>query len=236
MLTAKDLQPAGVQTVVFISDPQGFTANHLLESVLPRFSDRYDAEPISLPLAEDAPAEIPRVVLQSKDGAWRLQAGPSRIDSFLRYPDCHVLEAVSRCAEATQTYMEQATPVVGRLAVVVTSTAPAESPSSELISVFCTPSVQDGPLKGSLGFELHNHGRCRLAETGLQANFWMRCKTGILLDNEQQSPGVIVEQDINTPSENVPDSSFTANDFGTFLRDAVAEAVSLLDQYFPGGS
>ena len=44
-----------------------------------------DGDPAIIPLPDDAPPEIPRIILKSKDEQYNLKTANSRIDFFFRY-------------------------------------------------------------------------------------------------------------------------------------------------------
>src|SRR5437764_13935391 len=78
MLNAGNFRLVYCQAVIFTPDLD-FRANNALAYLL-KYKDRLNAEPVTLPLPADSPPEIPRIILQSRDGQLKLQTGPSRLD------------------------------------------------------------------------------------------------------------------------------------------------------------
>ena len=70
-----------VQASIFTPEHSGFSSGKAVGAVLASFKDRFDGEMQVPPFPPDVPPEIPRVILQSGDGQWRLSMAPARIDS-----------------------------------------------------------------------------------------------------------------------------------------------------------
>src|SRR5438093_4571213 len=68
-----------LQAVSFYSGSQ-FSGAKVLPLVLSELNNKLDGDPVSLPLPADAPAEIPRIILSSKDKTLRMQISPLRVD------------------------------------------------------------------------------------------------------------------------------------------------------------
>src|SRR2546427_9861996 len=82
MLRAIDFRLTSVQAAIFLSDTESFFQSAFLATILGRFATRYDGTVQAIPFKDDVPAEVPRVILQSHDEQWKLQAALNRIDSF----------------------------------------------------------------------------------------------------------------------------------------------------------
>ena len=82
MPKASDFILASVQAVIFTPEAASFSQSKVLTDLLQKYGERYDGGVTSLPIPPDAPAQLPRVLLQSADTTWRLQAGPARVTRF----------------------------------------------------------------------------------------------------------------------------------------------------------
>jgi hypothetical protein len=237
MVSRNDFTLNSVQTAVFTQDQSAFVAGKALAAVLEKFSQRYDGQMQVLPLPLNAPLEIPHVSLQSSDGKWRLNMGPSRLDSFWTNLPFTItplsLESVAQeCAEVQDHYLGKRQAQVGRLALIVSRICPVERPAETLIQHFCNERSQQQPFRHSATFEVHNHKVYTPEKEGIdyQVNSWVRCKTTSLVADNR--PVILVEQDLNTLEK--PPHLFDDSQIRAFFRMAVHEADEILRVYFPG--
>ena len=108
MLRAKDFRLISVQASIFLLDTKSFSQSAFLAAMLGRFAARYDGAVQALPFQDDVPAEIPRVILQSQDGQWKLQAALNRIDSFWFASNLSTesIGITAQCVEVLQYYIQ----------------------------------------------------------------------------------------------------------------------------------
>jgi hypothetical protein len=234
MLRAKDFHIANFQSIIFTPDLSAFSVPEILATILGKYAHRYDGSVQSLPLPEDIPPEVPRVVLQSKDGTYRLDLSPARVSSYWIRADEKQAEPedmVSSCVEVLEDYMESMGVQVSRLALVLTRVCRTENPAQLLAERFCRPELQTTLFDHSENFEIHNHKRLKLKDFSFNA--WVRCKTaGLLLDSSLVS-AVIVEQDLNTLIEEVEQFRFAREEIRSYFQVASTEAEDTLQVYFP---
>jgi hypothetical protein len=233
MLRSDSFRLIAVQAVIFTPDHGSFSQSSALAAVLGRYSQRFNGPVQALPLPEDVPVEVPRVLLQSSDHSWRLQAGPARIDSFWHLRDFSSAapdDVVARCSEVLVHYVESTHAAVARLALVVTRAFQISEPARLLVSHFCNEASQQKLFRNSASFEIHNHKRYPLPG-GPEINSWVRCKSGQLLVPE--APVVLVEQDVNTVEEIARPNQFDPAGITHYFLRAAAEADSILQIYFP---
>ena len=82
-LAAKDFHVASCQATLFTPE-EAVSAVKLIKGLLPSWVSRFDQEPMVLPFGGEVPREIPRLILQSKDGARRdpdIGSAPSPTDA-----------------------------------------------------------------------------------------------------------------------------------------------------------
>ncbi len=235
-VTTHDFVVVSVQTVAFLAD-RILSPSRIMASVLKSYADRYDGEIQALPLPPDVPAELPRVILQSADQRFRFEAGPARISSIWQYQDDDredLSSVTSRCREVLVHCLGELKPRVGRLALVITRARPTEHPAQILVEQFCNSNSQCEPFNRSSNFEIHNHKQYTPSQSDpkLTINSWVRCKTGTLTKNN--SPAILVEQDLNTLAEDLERNRFDAASTTAFFDLTVQEADSILKKYFPG--
>jgi len=140
MLNYSQFNYASIQAVVFMAEGSQFSQPNLLATILGRYAGRFDGPVQALPLPDDAPPEIPRVILQSRDGVFKVQAGLTRVDSFWiatqqptnQSPGLSCVEVLEHYIRASQLPLR-----VGRLALVITRVAELSNPAQSLIDRFC---------------------------------------------------------------------------------------------------
>jgi hypothetical protein len=235
MPRANDFILNSVVVSIFTPDVESFSAPSILANVLGRYQARYNGGVQALPLPEDAPPEIPHVVLASKDEEWQFQASPARVNSVWNRrnnrPEA-LGNMVASCVEVSTHYVESANVRVGRLALVLTRVFDTDNPPQELIDRFCNPDLREAPFNRSQTFEIHNHKRYTLIEeSDLTINSWVRCKTAFNKLTNRRC--ILVEQDINTLSEELGGRRFNAVEIQGFFQRDVVEVNNILSLYFP---
>ena len=234
MPIASDFKLVSAHAVIFTPGVGAFSQNTFLSHVLGQFATRYDAPVQAFPLPETAPVEFPRVILQSNDNAWRLQAGPSRIDSLCFAGNLPVQDIVRECAEVLASYVRSKPVPVGRVALILTRINETANPTQELINRFCSESSRSKPFNRSEGFEVHNHKIYQPQGIQLLVNSWVRCRAGKVgtIQNPTLRPAITVEQDINT-SEDVNQRRFNADEIISYFERVGVEADNIMHLYFP---
>jgi hypothetical protein len=234
MLRATDLNIAIAQLVIFTPDVSAFSTPKALALILGKYSHRYDGSVQALPLPEEIPQEVPRVILLSKDGTHRLDVSPLRVTSYwMRSGEMQAEpeDILSTSIEVLEHYVQGMEFQVGRLALVLTRVCKAENPAKLIVEKFCQPELQTTIFNDSENFEIHNHKHFELK--GFSVNSWIRCKTGVLIINNVEFKGVILEQDLNTLAEELEQRRFKPEEIKSYFQVAAAEAEANLKAYFP---
>lgn len=233
MLTRRMFVVEQVQASLFLADPSVFSSPKAIGTMLGTYQERLSGQLLSMPLSNDDPPEIPRVVLQSPEGGWRVQFSPVRMDavrSLMITEEAMDLEqAVHACRDMVTHYARETGTAVNRLALVVTRRCPTENPAEWLINRFCNEASQREPLNHSATFELHNHKvYTPLGSTAL--NSWVRCKSAT---HARVGPVVLVVQDLNTASTDEKERLYGPEDVTRFFDLVRTEADAIFDKYFP---
>jgi hypothetical protein len=234
MLRAADFRLISVQASLFLLDPKSFSQSLFLAHILGRFATRYDGPVQALPLQDDIPAEIPRVILQSHDGQWKLQAALNRIDSFWfsNNDSTHDISIANQCVEVLQFYVQNLSNIqVVRLGFVIGRISSPENPTKELIERFCNEESKNSPFNRSESFEIHNHKKYNLRNTRFAINSWVRCRAG-MATSPFSKKAVLIEQDINTVADNIQ-NLFSLEDITNFYMECQIEFDEILHIYFP---
>lgn len=233
MLKAQDFFTAVYQATIFTPDASVFSAPKLLATILGKYAHRYNGSVQALPLPENIPLEIPRIILQSSDGLFKLEASPARVNSlFMQNVESLVepKDLFSICFEVLEHYVENTNMQVDRLALVLTRVHKTDNPAQVLIERFCKSELQS-IFVHSENFEIHNHKQSQLKEFAV--NSWIRCKTATLFFPNTETTGVVVEQDLNTLARETEQRRFTSEDICTYFNQALQEAQDILQLYFP---
>jgi hypothetical protein len=237
MATWRDFTLDSVQTAVFTPEHSAFATGRAVATILRQFGDQFEGDMQALPMPAELPPEIPRVSLQSSDGKRRLSIGPARFDSNWSRPadePWRLLEDIVReCAQVPEHYVRQTGVRVGRVGLVVRRVCPEESPAQALIERFCNDSSQREPFNRSATFEIHNHKEYIPRRDGVDylINSWVRCKSAQMAADD--SPVVLVEQDLNTLAGDMESRRFDADQIQAFYQLAAEEADAILRVYFP---
>ena len=235
-VTTQDFLVARVQVVAFPTE-RNLHPTKLIATLLTKYADRFDGELQALPLPQEIPAEVPRVILQSDDQRFRFEIGLGRLSSQWQRLDDETTDfqaIVTECVSVLEHCVTELTPRIGRLALVISRVCPCEAPAQALVQRFCREETQQAPFNRSSNFEIHNHKEYDLPEIEpkLTINSWVRCKTARL--TKEDRPAILVEQDLNTRAEENEQRQFTAEQLRAYFQVVTGEADDILRKYFPG--
>jgi hypothetical protein len=232
MISQKDFGILSLQFSMFTPNIS-FSINKILGVLMDKFGDVFDEAPISFPIPEDAPKEIPRLILQSSDKRLKLEIAISRVNLFVYWKEDDVMIDVKAfselCSDIFKEYLNSTSATVGRIALVSLKFAENDNPALTLAKHFCKEEWIVEPLNRPENFELHSHKRYELDTFTI--NSWVRCKTGAL--KKDNKPIVLVQQDINTLLEEIEKNEFDIEQIGKFLKLVIEEQNSILKKYFP---
>jgi len=210
-----------------------FSKSKILERLMSNFADSFDGDTVAVPIPGDAPKEIPRIILLSADGKFKLEIAESRVNFFRYRQDDDVRIGINQtlnlCSRILQEYKDCTQATIGRLALVVVKFLEQENPGLALASHFCKDKWIIEPFDRPENFEIHSHKKYTLGR--FNVNSWVRCKTGRLTKNNE--PIVLVTQDINTLAEELEENNFDIEQVKNFLKIAYKEQEQVLRKYFP---
>lgn len=238
VLTAENFQLASCQATLFTPDEEVSSAR-LMKGLLPRWIERFDADPTVVPAVEGIPREVPRLILESKSGVWRCEIASARINLFWRKSggDVSVPTLGEFFTDATKMlieYWEFLGSRVGRMAGVLNRYAGHPTPGLFLASHFCQDRWLNGPLARTENFELHVHKTYVLVEK-FHMNSWVRSKTGRATFGQESHPIILIEQDLNTLAEEMQARAFGDEDIKRFFSVIAQEFDAILRLYYPAG-
>ena len=167
-VTSRDFAFARVQAVAFSSDGN-LQTNKLIATLLTKYANRFNGDLQALPLPQEIPPEVPRVVLQSSDQRFRFEVGLSRLSSQWQRTDDDTSDpsvAISECVEVLEYCVQELSPRIGRLALVISRVCPCEAPAETLVQRFCNAATQQRSQNHSIGrqtsrFTITRNTTCR---------------------------------------------------------------------------
>ena len=228
------------QTATYYANMQ-LAVGKVMPRLLGDLSDVLDRDPITVPVPDEAPIEIPVIILSNKDQSIRMQISRARADVYWHRKqanaDMDLNEFCDFAQRAINSYQEATQVLPGRIALVVHRAQPDENPAKALAAHFCRPTLlldepgRKGPLNRPEKFELHAHKTFGLDRFAV--NSWVRCKTGTIREGTEEHPAILVEQDLNTLAERLTDTEFSMMDIRDFHRLAIRELEVILRIYFP---
>jgi hypothetical protein len=238
MIPPSAFRPASYQAVSFYTNVQVSVAR-LLPPLLESLAGVTDGDPIVLPIPEQAPPEVPRIILISKDQTIRVEIALARVD--VRWQQAAGRATLARdefvrfAQKAFTSFNHTLNAVSTRLAFVIQRFQPDDDPAKALAHHFCRPDLLSndpkGPLNRPENFELHAHKTYEMK--GFRINSWVRCKTGILAVSDAGQRIVLVEQDLNTLTDAMSQKQYDSAAVERFFEAAVHEVDSILAVYFP---
>jgi len=201
---------------------------------------KFDGEFFSGQIPQEAPAEIPRIILNSLDNCWKLEISLQRTNLVLLKPLASPVKAPSLkefgsfAKEIFARYKSQTDIRIQRLALVTERFFKIEEtpPSQFLATKFCNDIYleKDKPFDRPNGFEIHSLKKYE--REGFKVNSWVRLKSGNLLDSTR-TPILIAVNDINTLSiDEEPSTDFNDEDIIRFYEFFPDHVESIIDIYF----
>jgi hypothetical protein len=235
MLVFDDFQETGqVQATVF-TPSFIFATSNILKKLMELTPDMFEGEPTILPLPDDAPHEIPRITLESKEKMYKLEVAPARINFFRikikKEDQVEPREFVQKAGEALTSLLDGIGANCGRIAAVINRYSYQDNASREIAAHFCKDNFLKELFDRPSEFELHSLRKCDFLES-LKVNSWVRIRSGhIKSDNGLSRPVVFAHQDINTLAEET--KTYNNKEILSFFDSVCDEFDKILKLYFP---
>ena len=234
MINTTHFNVASIQCSIF-TPGFSFRPTAFLTYLLGHLGDKFDGKPLSMPLPDDAPPEIPSIVLTSKDGSLKMDVSRSRTNVSWNKTSSEVnpevLSVIDEMNGILRDIIKDQGVSAGRLAFILNRFAPVEDVAKMLAAHFCKEEWLATALKQPENFELHVHERHALDAGQFNVNSWFRVRTGYLVVDKKSA--VLVQQDINTLAEELESQHFEPKQIQTFFHEAVELSDHVLALYFP---
>ncbi len=196
-----------------------------------------DGNPSSLPIPQDAPADIPRIQASSADDKWKLNLSLARTDLFYVNPFIHEAEILEEkdfskiVADFFSEFQEHFDLRVQRLAFVTDRASEINNPSRYIVDNFCKEELkQEGRPFDNVGqFEIHTLKKYQWLN--YKINSWVRIRsTG--LKAETIIPIVLFTNDLNTlSSDEDSDKQFDSPEIKKFFANIPKHLNEILTKY-----
>lgn len=199
---------------------------------------KFDGEFFSGQIPQEAPAEIPRIILNSQNNCWKLEISLQRTNLVFLKPLTEPVKAPSLkefgsyASGIFSKYKSQTNIRIQRLALVTERFHKIEhsSPSQFLAAKFCNDIFleKDKPFDRTNGFEIHSLKKYE--REGFNVNSWVRLKS-VNLKDSTQTPVLFAANDVNTLSED-QSIEFNVEDIARFYDYFPQHVESIIKLYF----
>ena len=231
MVKAKDFRLGSIQFSVF-TPFVNFQKSSILNTLISNFNYIFNGEVITLPVPESPKQDYLQLMMTSEDKKMRLEIAPLRINMFRSLgeeePSIEDSSFFKISLDVFKKYLEHTSARVGRLAIVVIRHLEIEKPGFVLANHFCKKELMEEPFDRPEGFEIHAHKKYTISD--FMVNSWVRCKAGSLVKNKKSI--ILVEQDINTLSEETEKNDFNIEQIQNFCKLIYEEQYLILCKYF----
>lgn len=219
-----DLYPTHIKTVLFLSSIDLSNKLDLAVAIRDASGSLMDGESMLLPIPDDAPAELPRLILNSKNELWGCLVAPHRIEFRFDQKPKDVEPTLEQVApqniefahDVWQMLQNKFHASAHRIGFVVKQVAILPDAVSQLRQVL----VDNSNLDAAHRLEVHVLHRLPLDE--FQINRWSRIRALPMPDDEESRTILEMDIDINTlPEPQLDLSGEQVNEFSSEALDLV---------------
>lgn len=217
-----------------------FKKNKILKYIMEDYSDKFDGDTISLPIPDDAPEDIPRLILSDKYNKFRFEIAKSRANFHILSKEPPEIESnlesyLDFYLQLIKKYIICTSAIIGRMAVVKRKFVEKENSTNYLVKYFCNNGLVKNKHFNDLNdFELNF--RKIISINDIKVNSWVRCKNAqIKFGNKQILDSILVIQDINTLSEELESKNYSIQDLKEFVDIVLSKQSDVLEDIFPKG-
>ena len=235
MLLYEDFQETGQIQVTLFTPSFIFSTSEILKMLMELEPELFNGDPFILPLPDDAPHEIPRITLESKDKRYKIEVAPARVNFFrnkIKEEDKVIPNEFFQAAAKTLTsLLANIGAKCGGIAAIINRFSYKDYPGREIVLQFCKDNFMTEPLDRPSEFELHSLKKYSFLES-FKVNSWVRIKSAkIKSKNGVFRPAVIAHQDINTLAEET--ITYMSEEIFSFYEKICNEFDEILRLYFP---
>jgi len=203
--------------------------------------ERLDGTPSILPIPQDAPGDIPRILLSSSDKKVGLSVSLQRTNLSCEIPfgfdtgEVDINEYSAIAAQFFSGYRKRLDLRVQRMGFVTERMEVGNDPLKYLLEKFCNKSqIEKGrPFYNAKRFEIHSLKKYEWE--GFSINSWVRLKylPVRMKETEKFEPILLVANDLNTlGSDEDRGANFAESDIERFYLKAPGHIEKILNLYF----
>ncbi len=196
--------------------------------------------PSILPIPQDAPPGIPRILFSSSDKKWKLNISLERTNLFYEVPPNSTDEVISIddfssiASDFFGHYQKELGLRVQRIAIVTERSLIQDDALDYILRSFCNEKqiIEGRPFFNTKRFEIHSLKKYPWENFNI--NSWVRMKfLPIMIGDGETAPAILVVNDLNTfSSDEAPDEAFSADDIKTYFEKAPQHLNKILKLYF----
>ena len=234
-VTHADFGVSMVRALVFIPAMQA-PISQIIRKLPERWFERFTEDPLTIPLPEGAPQEIPRLHLRDTNDEKRFRLSMQRFDfelvsQNLEEDRINLYTFYTEAIDYIKEFIELFNLKIIRLAINMHRFVKHNDPGLYLAQHFCREEWWfEAPMNRPKHYEINTHKMFNIYDD-LFVNSWVRNKAGRILSTDE--PIVLVEQDINTLKEDVDIRKFEFEDVEKFLKNVPIELDYILKLYYP---
>jgi hypothetical protein len=196
--------------------------------------------PSILPIPQDAPPEIPRIIFSSPDKKWKLNISLERTNLFYDTPPTSTDEVISIDEFSSiasgffGNYQKGLDLRVQRIAIVTERLAMRDDALDYVLGRFCNEKqiTKGRPFFNTKRFEIHSLKKYNWEN--FSVNSWVRTKfLPIKIGDGETAPVILVINDLNTlSSDEAREAAFLADDIKAYFEKAPQHLSEILKLYF----
>jgi len=187
-----------------------------------------DGDPLIMPIPDDAPTEIPRIILRSKSEKYALNVTPQRIDFFYSNKEqdgSHYEDFTKEILRTIKTIenivMQKFSVRINRLGLMVDMSLKKDDAIKYILNYFNKSFIlKDNPLEA----QIHMFNRETVG--GFNVNNWIRI---IAQKHDEKRTNVLISNDINTLIEK--GKSHTSEEVNKFYSSMLKFVIENLKDY-----
>ena len=232
-----EFSPIKLMAAIFTPDFSFGDTFHLINRFKKLSGNKFDGELYSANIPQEAPAEIPRFILNSQLKNWKLEVSLERTNlifynaPFSSITDPDALNFGNFARELFRAYKKVSKIRIQRLALIIERVAKIEDEAVPqfIANTYCKDNYLEKPFNNTSAFELHSLKKYKFKKFDI--NSWVRIKSVQLA--ETLDPLLLMINDINTFSYiEAPDENFKLADIDRFFKNIPNHIEEILSLYF----
>ncbi|MEE4355775.1 MAG: hypothetical protein V2I97_04850 [Desulfococcaceae bacterium] len=184
--------------------------------------DKFNGEFISVPIPQEAPPEIPRIIMNSQDGTWKLEVSLLRTNLLFLKPinlsvDIPEIEEFGKFAcNFFGSYKRSGNTKIQKIGLVSERFLEFvnDPPSQFIAEKFCNEHYSKKIFDNTISFEIHSLKKYNFEDFNI--NSWIRFRSAKLA-TQTKTPVLLVENDINTYGEEDKEIDFDVDNIMRFF-------------------